>query len=186
MLNKIPKQLLLLLTLPLLLGFSSLAAQDITVSGEVIAADDGLPLPGVNILVVGTDDVGTVTNIDGEYQLTVPEGYNELRFSFIGYRPVVIPIDGREVINVTMEMATVAAGELVVIGYGQARSMDLTAPISTITAETISRNVTTNAISALQGAVPGTGYQSRCSGLKPANTCSRNRFHAGRRPSLCG
>jgi TonB-linked SusC/RagA family outer membrane protein len=155
MLNKIPKQLLLLLTLPFLLGFNSLAAQDITISGEVIDADDGLPIPGVNVLVVGTDDVGTVTNIDGEYQLTVPEGYTELQFSYIGYQTQRIPIEGREVINVTMEMATVAGQELIVIGYGQARSMDLTAPISTITAETISRNVGTNAISALQGSVPG-------------------------------
>jgi len=153
--KKIPKQLFLLLAFPLLFGFTSLAAQDITVTGEVIAADDGLPMPGVNILVVGTDDVGTVTNIDGEYQLTVPEGYNELQFSFIGYQTTVIAIDGREVINVTLEMATVAGQELVVIGYGEARSMDLTAPISTISADAIARNVTTNAISALQGSVPG-------------------------------
>jgi TonB-dependent starch-binding outer membrane protein SusC len=153
--NKIPKQLFFVFFLPLLFGYSSLAAQDITITGEVISAEDGLPLPGVNILVVGTEDVGTVTNVDGEYQLTVPEGYDELRFSFIGYQTIVIPIDGRDVINVTMEVATVAADELVVIGYGVARSMDLTAPISTISAETITRNVTTNAISALQGSVPG-------------------------------
>lgn len=154
MLKKLLKQLLLLLALPLLLGYGTLAAQGITISGTVVA-EDGLPLPGVNIFVVGTEDVGTSTNIDGEYQLTVPEGYTELRFSFIGYQTVVLPIDGREVIDLTMDMATVAGQELVVIGYGEARSMDLTSPITTVSADVISRNVTTNAISAIQGSVPG-------------------------------
>ena len=155
MLNKSPKQLLLLLTLPLLLGFSSLAAQDITVSGEVISADDGEPLIGVTIVVVGAEGVGTTTNINGEYQLTVPEGYTELSFSYVGYQSEVVPIEGRETIDVAMEMATIAGEELIVIGYGEARSMDLTAPITTIRAEDIARNVSTNAISALQGTVPG-------------------------------
>lgn len=154
MINRIPKQLFLLLVLPLLFGFSSLAAQDTTVTG-IVTADDGLPLPGVNVVVVGTDDLGTVTNIDGEYQINVPDGFNELRFTYIGYQTIVVAIDGRNEINVAMEMATVTGEQLVVIGYGEARSLDLTAPITTVTAETITRNIGTNAISALQGAVPG-------------------------------
>ncbi len=155
MIKKLPKQLFLLIAFPLLLGFSSLTAQDITVSGEVMAADDGELLTGVSVIVVGTDDVGTVTNIDGEYELTVPEGYTELSFSYIGFQTEVVSIDGREEINVLMEEAVISGEELVVIGYGEARSMDLTAPITTIQAEEISRNIGTNAISALQGAVPG-------------------------------
>lgn len=125
------------------------------VRGTVVDERTGEPLPGVNILVVGTDNIGDITNRDGEFQINVPEGLNELRFSYIGYLTKVVQIDGQEVLEVAMQPSVISSDELIVIGYGTARSMDLTAPISTIRAEDIVRNTTTNAVSALQGAVPG-------------------------------
>ena len=144
----------MILMVSLLLGLNTAIAQTITVSGTVISSDNNEPVPFANVVVRGTT-TGTVTDIDGNYTLrNVPEDA-VLVFSYIGMLTQEIPVDGRTEINVTLQIDAVGMDAIVVIGYGTARSLDLTAPITTITAETISRNVSTNAISALQGSVPG-------------------------------
>lgn len=154
MIKMIPIQLLVSFVLSLTLGFSAATAQTVTVSGTVFSADDNEPIPSTSVMIQGTNR-GTVTDLSGNYRLeNVPEDA-VLVFSFIGMITQEIQVNGREEINVTLEVDTIGLEALVVIGYGAARSIDLTAPISTVDAETISRNVSTNAISALQGAVPG-------------------------------
>jgi len=154
MFKKIPIQYLLLLLFPLLMGFNSVNAQTITVSGTVISSDNGEPVPFVNVVIKGTT-TGIATDINGNYTLrNVPEDA-VLVFSYTGMFTQEIPVEGRTVIDVTLEIDAVGLDAIVVIGYGTARSIDLTAPITTINAETITRNVSTNAISSLQGAVPG-------------------------------
>ena len=78
----------------------------------------GSPIPGVNVLVQGTT-VGTVTNLDGQYQLALPQNAQSLVFSSIGYASQEVPIYGAE-INVTLEEDIQALSEVVVIGYGDA------------------------------------------------------------------
>ncbi len=76
----------------------------------------GSPIPGVNVLVQGTT-VGTVSNLDGQYQLALPQNAQSLVFSFIGYASQEVPIYGAE-INVTLEEDIQELSEVVVIGYG--------------------------------------------------------------------
>jgi len=79
------KKLLLFLTL-LTFIVSGVLAQDRTISGVVSSADDGSPLPGVNVRVQGST-LGTITDAQGRYTLRVPSGFNTLEFSFIGWNP---------------------------------------------------------------------------------------------------
>ena len=76
----------------------------------------GSPIPGVNVLVQGTT-VGTVTNLDGQYQLALPQNAQSLMFSSVGYASQEVPIYGAE-INVTLEVDIQALSEVVVTGYG--------------------------------------------------------------------
>jgi hypothetical protein len=145
------KIILILCLLPLMVN--GMMAQ-ITVTGTVISAEDGEPIPGANVVIRGTT-TGTITNLSGVYSLpNVPEDAT-LVYSFIGMQPVEVDVDGRTEIDVILEIDAIGIEEVVAIGYGAARAADLTAPITTINAAEIVRNVTTNAISALQGSVPG-------------------------------
>tara|TARA_R100001143_G_C3361063_1_gene135834 strand:+ start:17679 stop:20750 length:3072 start_codon:yes stop_codon:yes gene_type:complete len=154
MLNKLPIQLFMILMVSLILGLSTAIAQSITVTGTVISSDNNEPVPFATVIIKGTS-TGTTTDLDGNYTLSnVPEDA-VLVFSYVGMLRQEIPVNGRTEINVTLEVDEIGLEAIVVIGYGTSRSLDLTAPISTIDAETISRNVSTNAISSLQGSVPG-------------------------------
>ncbi|MEM9834105.1 MAG: mucoidy inhibitor MuiA family protein [Bacteroidota bacterium] len=95
----------------------SLLGQSVrTVSGKVISDEDGEPLPGVNILVKGSI-VGTVTDIEGNYSLTLPNGAATLVVSSIGFTPQDVPINDSQ-INVVMEPDIMSLEEVVVVGYG--------------------------------------------------------------------
>lgn len=124
------------------------------VSGTVTEADEGLPLGGVNIVVEGTS-VGTATDSDGRYELTVPADDVSLRFSFIGYETQIIPLDGRSRLDVVMEVDAILGEELVVVGYGVQRRRDVTGAISRVSGDEVARLPALNAEQALQGRVAG-------------------------------
>ncbi len=88
------------------------------VRGRVTDQENGSPIPGANVLVQGTT-VGTVTNLDGQYQLALPQNARSLTFSFIGYASQEVPIYSGE-INVALESDMQALDEIVVTGYGDA------------------------------------------------------------------
>jgi TonB-linked SusC/RagA family outer membrane protein len=92
--------------------------QQETVSGTVTDAQTGETLPGVNILVKGTS-TGTVTDSVGHYSLSISSLQDTLRFSFIGYKQQVVPINGRTQINIALEPTTIAGKELVVTAFGE-------------------------------------------------------------------
>jgi TonB-linked SusC/RagA family outer membrane protein len=104
--------------LALLFLFSAaLNAQQRTVTGVVTSSEDGMPLPGATVMVVGTT-TGTVTNIDGNYSLQVPGDYNVLRFSFVGMTTVEYEIPAGNVLNVVLEPDTETIEEVVVTALG--------------------------------------------------------------------
>jgi TonB-linked SusC/RagA family outer membrane protein len=142
----------LLIGAVILLMAPSVYAQH-TVSGTVMS-DEGFPLPGVNVLVVGTT-IGAATNVDGEYEVRAPSGTATLQFSYIGYVTQQIPIEGRSVIDVTLEFDAIMGDELVVVGYGVQRRRDVTGAIARVEGEEISRLPTLSAEQALQGRVAG-------------------------------
>ncbi|MDR8389801.1 TonB-dependent receptor [Aliifodinibius sp. S!AR15-10] len=148
------KRLLILLTLGLFAS-SQIALAQHTVSGTVTAESDGSTLPGVNILIQGTNQ-GTATGPNGQYKLTVPNASDTLVFSFIGFETQRVPVQGRSEINIVMsEMAVEAGEELVVVGYGVQQKSDLTGSISSVDSEDISKISTQSLTNALQGKVSG-------------------------------
>ncbi len=110
-------------TLILSLLSSIFAQQHAVVTGTVTSAADGLPLPGVSVLVEGSSNIGTVTSVDGEYKLKMPDGANVLVFSFIGMKTKKVNIGSSSVINVALETSTEALDEVVVTALGIEREV---------------------------------------------------------------
>ncbi|MBX2871356.1 MAG: TonB-dependent receptor [Saprospiraceae bacterium] len=135
----------------LLLGIE-LPAQ-ISISGTVTAADTGEPLLGVNILVEGTA-TGTITDLDGQFELDVPNEAERLVVSYVGYQTINLPLNGQTVFQLVMQNDNVLE-EVVVVGYGVQRKSDLTGSISSLDAEEIQRIPSGNVEQALQGKVAG-------------------------------
>lgn len=133
-------------------------SQDITVKGQVTSKEDNSPIPGANVIVKGTT-TGTVTDIDGHYSLVAPEGA-VLVFSFVGFAPEEIPINGRSVIDIAMASDITALSEVVVVGYGSVQKKDLTGAVVSIGNEDIVKRGTTSPMAALQGQVAGVNITS--------------------------
>ncbi|MCQ2215688.1 MAG: TonB-dependent receptor [Bacteroidales bacterium] len=143
----------LLLILPMLcFSFSAFAQK--SVSGTVTAASDGQPLPGVNVLVQGTTQ-GTITDFDGKYSMSVPEG-STLVFTFVGFTTQNVPVvAGQNVYNVVLEDETSDLDEVVVMGYGVQKKKLVTGATVQVKGEEIAKLNTTNALGALQSSTPG-------------------------------
>lgn len=127
--------------------------QSFTVNGVVTSGDDNSPIPGVTVSVSGTTN-GTVTDLDGTYSLSVPEG-STLVFSFIGYIPQEIPVNGRSVIDVVLAEDVKTLEEVVVVGYGTQKKVNLTGSVVSVSGEELSRRQVGQTSMALQGLAPG-------------------------------
>ena len=90
------------------------------VTGTVTSAEDGSPIPGVSVVVRGTT-IGTITDVDGNYSLAVPENAIKLMFTFVGMKTVEETIGGRSVIDVTLEVDILGLEEVVVTSLGITR-----------------------------------------------------------------
>ncbi|WP_423128570.1 TonB-dependent receptor [Gaoshiqia sp. Z1-71] len=132
---------------------SSFSGQQRSITGKVTDSS-GQPLPGVTVLIKGTT-MGTVTDLDGNYTLSVPSGNPILVFSFVGMRSIEIAVEGRASINAKMEEETVGIEEVVAVAYGTMKRKDLTGSISTVDATLISAQANSTVTRALEGAVPG-------------------------------
>ena len=128
-------------------------AQSHEISGTVTDAETGETLPGVNILIQGTSQ-GTTTNLDGEYQINT-ETDDVLVFSYVGYEATEVPVEGRNVINISLMQNTVLADDLVVVGYGVQEKVTVTGSVSTVSASEIENRAIASVEEALQGSVSG-------------------------------
>ena len=134
-----------------------------SVSGAV-KDSNGEPLPGVSVIIKGTTN-GTVTNADGEYSLSNIPDDAILLFSFVGMRTQEIPVAGQTAINIVMEEDAIGIEEVVAIGYGTQKKVNLTGSVSTISfADEIENRPVTDASQALSGKTPGI-WVSQNSGL---------------------
>lgn len=136
-----------------LLGSTDAWAQDRTVSGSVKSSDDGEALPGVSIVVKGTTN-GTVTDADGKFQIMVPDGA-VLVMSFVGFRNKEIEVGSLTQIDVLLDIDVTNLGEVVVIGYGEQRKVDLTGSVAIVKPEDMQKTSNSNMSTLLQGRVPG-------------------------------
>ena len=128
-------------------------AQEISVSGTVIDASDGAPVPYASVHLEGTM-TGTSTDGDGNYSLQLPHLGN-LVFSSIGYITVKEAVNGPMVLNIVLEPDTERLDETIVVAYGTATKSSFTGSASMIGAETIEARVSTDVTAALAGTTPG-------------------------------
>lgn len=145
-------------SLPLLLFLFSISAlafsQSRTVRGTVISSEDGEPIPGVTILVKGTS-VGTITDFDGNYEITVPPGENTLIFRFVGLQSQEVNIGSRANINITMTPEVTALTEVVVTAYGDQTRREVTGAISSVRGQVFQDLPMQSFDRAMQGRVAG-------------------------------
>ena len=112
----------LLLTSLFLLLVQGVFAQDRTVSGKVSSADDGVPLPGVNILLKGSTN-GTVTDAGGSYRIVIPASGGTLVFSFIGMVTQEVTVTSQQVVDISMASDSQQLGEVVITAMGVKRDV---------------------------------------------------------------
>lgn len=128
-------------------------AQNLTVKGKVTSKDDRQPLPGVSVVVQGTTN-GTITNMDGQYTLSVPSN-STLVFSYIGMTAQNVEVNGRTTIDVALEASQVDVDEVVVVGYGVQKKSLVTGAISKVSSEELSKSSDMRVTQALQGKTAG-------------------------------
>lgn len=143
---------LLFLLLFLTAGATGLLAQS-TVTGKV-SEPGGMGLPGVSIRVKGTQ-IGTASDVNGEYTLSGVPNNAVLVFTFIGYTTQEVAVDGRSRIDVALQEDQRQLDEIVVIAYGTAKKKDLTGAVSQLDSKRIEVQSNSTVTRALEGAVPG-------------------------------
>ncbi|HVW97643.1 MAG TPA: TonB-dependent receptor [Mucilaginibacter sp.] len=128
-------------------------AQDITVKGKVTDASTGETLIGVSVVLKGTT-TGTQTDVNGAFVLNAPSNAT-IRFSYIGYATQEVAVNGQSNLDIRLQPSANELAQVVVVGYGTQRKLDVTGSVATVKGSDISKQSSTNAISALQGKVSG-------------------------------
>ena len=135
-------------------------AQGRTVTGKVTSSEDGSPLPGVSISLKGTG-VGTVTGLEGTYELAVPDAGGTLVFSFIGFATKEVPVGNQSVVDVTLGGDVKQLQEVVVTAAGiQREKKALGYAVSTLGEEKLAQKSEPDPVRALTGKVAGVNVQS--------------------------
>lgn len=129
------------------------AQETITVSGKVTDATTSESLIGVTVAVKGTAQ-GVTTNVEGAYSIKAPAN-STLTFSYLGYTTKDVPVNGLATVNVQLETSSEVLEQVVVVGYGTQRKIDVTGSVATVKGEDISKQASVNPVSALQGKVAG-------------------------------
>ncbi len=146
---------LMSLLLFFLVAFSTQAFSQVkTITGTVTNAEDGSTLPGVSVLVKGTT-IGTVTDMNGKYTLSVPSDAKTLEFSFVGMVTQNVDIGNQTTIDVQMNIDILGLDEVVVTGYSTQMKEALTGAVSTVKSAQLAQMPVSNAAQKMQGRVSG-------------------------------
>jgi TonB-linked SusC/RagA family outer membrane protein len=114
----------------------------------------GVPIPGVNIKLKGTT-TGTTTDTDGNYSISAPDGNGSLIFSYLGFNAQEVEINGRNTISIQLREKASALNEVVVVGYGTQKKVNLTGAVSVLTGKDIETRPVGQTSAALEGLAPG-------------------------------
>ena len=131
-----------------------------TITGTVTDAADGVAIPAVNIVVEGTL-IGTSTNIDGTYSLSIPADAETLVFSSIGYITLNVQINGRSTIDVEMSQDVQFLDDVIVVGYGSQEEKEITSSVTSVSAEDFNLGNVNEPVQLIQGKVPGLSVYNR-------------------------
>ena len=118
-----------------------------------ITSEKGEPLVGASVVVKGTS-IGTLTDVDGHYELSVPDAATTLTISYVGYDTQEIIVGNRTTIDIQLTEGK-ALGEVIVVGYGTVKKSDVTGSVSSITSKELEKIPATNILQAMQGQAAG-------------------------------
>lgn len=171
------------LTFLLCLGtMAATMAQTREVSGVVISGEDNFPLPGVSILVKGTT-TGTVTDVDGNFTITVNSDNPVLVFSFIGFMTQEVEVGARTTLDITLAPDTKSLEEVVVVGYGEQKKETITGSVATVKGKELTKSPAVNLSNSLAGRMAGVvavnrsgepGYDGSSIRIRGSNTLGNN------------
>ncbi|MEA1878199.1 MAG: TonB-dependent receptor [Bacteroidota bacterium] len=133
---------------------SSLLAQTHTITGKVTEAETGLGIPGATLSEQGTSN-GTLTNMDGDFSITLSSPNAVLLISFIGYEPQTVQVESRSIVNIALTTKVSELDEVVVVGYGTQKKKVVTGAISSVSSEEISSTPVLRIEQAMQGRTAG-------------------------------
>lgn len=158
------KRVTLLIAL-LMASISCIYAQQLTITGTVIDKNLGDPIIGATILVKGTT-IGTVTDVDGNFSIEASKN-NVLEISYVGYQAQSIKLDGiQRVYRIELSEDTQNLDEVVVVGFGTQKKVNLTGAVATVDTKTLESRPVTSVAQALQGVVPGLNVSANNRGGK--------------------
>ncbi|HEA29223.1 MAG TPA: TonB-dependent receptor, partial [Leeuwenhoekiella sp.] len=140
-----------------------------TVTG-VVTDTQGVPIPGVSVTLKENKNNGAVTDFDGNYSIEIPADTATLVFSYLGFNPQEIAVNGQTEINVELEKKEENLEEVVVVGYGTQAKRDITGSISVVSEDEIASRNVTNVSNALQGAAAGVSVTRNSSAPGAGNT----------------
>ena len=136
------------------LFFLSVFPQAYKVSGKITDGSTGSPVPGATIAVEGTT-TGTISNIDGNYEITTSSGDVTLSVSFVGYKTIEVPVNGRSTVDVSLDLDLTKLDEVVVVGYGTQKKSDLTGSIAVVNVQEMTKSSYPTLSKALEGRAAG-------------------------------
>ena len=139
-----------------------------------VVSGDGEPLIGVGVYEKDTPTNGTITDLNGEYSLKVKDANAVLVFSYIGYETQEIALDGRARLDVTMQQSNELLDEVVVVGYGTQKKVNVTGSVGVADMKELEQRPVQNVSQALQGLVPGLNLTANSNGGKLDNALSIN------------
>lgn len=175
-----------LLSLTLLFLFSlNIYSQELIIQGKVLDTY-GEPLIGVNVVEKGTLN-GTVTDIEGHFNLKVSNSAAILNFTYIGFQQLEVEIAGKTDLNITMSESTSELDELIVVGYGTQKKSDITGAVASVGSERLEFVPNLNIAQAIQGAVPGVMVQTSSAGSSSNESVmirGRNSIQASNEPLI--
>jgi TonB-linked SusC/RagA family outer membrane protein len=125
-----------------------------TVTGTVIGTSDSSPIPGVVVLVKGTS-TGTVTDLDGKYSISAPSPQSILVFSLIGYQSMEVEVGNQSSIQISLSESESLLDEVVVVGYGEQKKLNLTGAVETLRLDGAVNNPVTNSAQLMYGKFAG-------------------------------
>lgn len=148
------KKLKFLLFCFLFAGITMAWGQTKEVTGIVTSATDGSPLPGVAVLVKGTN-LGVTTDVNGKYSIRIPVNAQTLQFSYIGMETTEVAVNNQSAINVQLKAGDFAVEEVVVVAYGTKNRKAITGAISSVTSDEILNQINVSPVKAIQGLAAG-------------------------------
>lgn len=134
--------------------FSSLTFAQTKVSGNV-KDETGEPLIGASVVVKGGGGTGAITDLDGNFTLTLPDGKNQVTVSYVGYEPQTISVAGKKTLNVVLKEDKSVLDEVVVVGYGTMKKSDISGASVSLGEDAMKGSIITNLDQGLQGRAAG-------------------------------